>query len=88
MTTSYDVGDKAVDPTTVTFMWRTPAGTETSYVYGVASEVARDAVGVYRFTAPIIAARGPHACRVKSTGAAVAAAEIVVTARRSEFTTP
>ena len=101
MTTTFDVGDQPTftatfkltaddtlaDPSTVTFMWRTPAGTETSYAYGSAGEVAKTSTGVFTFTPPVIAARGPHVCRVKSTGL-VAADELVVTARRSEFTTP
>ena len=39
--------DQLADPTTVTFIVRTPAGVETSYVYGVAPEVIKSAIGRY-----------------------------------------
>lgn len=44
-----DSGD-LVDPTTVTFKLRAPgATTSVDFVYGVAPEVVRDSIGVYRF---------------------------------------
>jgi hypothetical protein len=98
---AYDIGDSPVftvtfrnisevvtDPTTVTFMWRVPAGTETSYVYGVASEVAKTSTGVYTFTPPTIAVSGQHSIRAKGVGAIVAAVDATVGVRLSGFTTP
>lgn len=43
-------------PTTITFKARTPAGVDTSYVYGVASEVIQYAVGVYALTVTVTSA--------------------------------
>lgn len=76
-----------VDPTTVTFLFRTSAGVETSYVYGVATEVTKTATGIYEFVAPTYAAAGAHWIRVKSTGT-VAATEVGVGVTGSKFTTP
>jgi hypothetical protein len=76
-----------VDPATVTFMFRTSAGVETSYVFGTDAEVTKSAVGVYEFVAPTYAAAGAHYIRVKSTGT-VAASELGVGVRGSAFTTP
>lgn len=79
--------DTAIDPSTVTFMWRDSAGTETSYVYGTATEVAKTSTGIYTFTPPTIAMVGPHTARVKSTTPNTAG-ELVCAVRRSKFATP
>ena len=79
--------DTVVDPSTVTFLWRTAVGVETSYVYGTDTEVAKTSTGVYTFSPPVIAAQGKHVCRVKSTTPNTAA-ELAVAVRRSQFTTP
>lgn len=34
-----------VDPSTVTFVWRSPDGTETTYVYGTNANVVRSSAG-------------------------------------------
>lgn len=97
---TYDIGDRPrftatfrneadalTDPSTVTFMWRTAAGTETSYVYGTNGEVVRSSLGVFVFTPPTITVAGAHTCRVKSTSITTAA-ELAVGVRASKFTTP
>jgi len=81
------VGDAVTDPSTVTFIWRTSAGVESSYVYGAAAEVAKSSTGVFTFTPAAVAAHGKHVCRVKSTSP-TAAAELAVAVRASSFTTP
>ncbi len=75
------------DPSTVTFLWRTSAGVESSYVYGTATEVAKTSTGIYTFTAPTYAVVGPHQVRVKSTGPATAD-ELAIGVQRTRFTTP
>lgn len=75
------------DPDTVTFVWRTSAGVETSYVYGTAAEVTKSSTGVYVFAAPTVTAQGKHVCRAKGTGL-TAAGERAVAVRRSSFATP
>ena len=101
MATTFDVGDKPVftatfkdtadtltDPSAVSFLWRTPAGTETDYIYQTDSEVTRSSVGVFVFNAPTIAATGPHYCRAKGTAGLIAAAELGIGVRSTKFTTP
>jgi hypothetical protein len=100
MADTFDVGDKPVftatfkntaealtDPSTVIFIWRTPAGVETSYTYGVDSQVTKTSTGVYAFAAPTVAASGRHWCRAKGTAGLIAAAEYPIQARISAFTT-
>ena len=72
-TYDYDIGDRAkiytstpfydvdnavdVDPTTVTFTVKTPAGVSTDYVYGVDAAVKREATGDYYMEINITAAK-------------------------------
>lgn len=58
-----------VDPTTVTWIIRTPAGIETSYVYGVASQVTKTTTGTYVGTIQVLG-EGIHTSRWNGTGAA------------------
>ena len=101
MSTTFDVGDKPVftatfkdpadtltDPTTVVFLWRTPAGTETDYIYLTDSEVTRSSVGVFVFNAPTITVAGSHYCRAKATAGLIAAAELGIGVSASKFTNP
>ena len=81
-----DVGSP-VDPSTVTFLWRTSAGVETDYVYGTDTEVTKVSTGVYEFVAPVYGVTGPHQVRVKSTGPATAT-ELAIGVQRSRFATP
>jgi hypothetical protein len=83
----YNDSGTLTDPSTVTFLWRTAAGVETSYVYGTATEVTKLSTGVYQFVAPAYAAQGKHVVRVKSTGL-IAANELAIGVQRSSFTTP
>jgi hypothetical protein len=98
MATTYDIGDRpiftavfkdvadvATDPTVVRFKYQTPAGTSTTYTYGVDGEVVRTATGTYTFQPPTFAAMGAHYVRAEGTGAVVAASEQGVDVRRSQF---
>ena len=82
-----DTAVTLVDPTTITFLFRTAAGVETSYVYGTAPEVTKTSTGIYVFVAPAYAASGAHYIRVKSTGT-IAATEMGVSVQGSKFATP
>lgn len=82
-----DNSDALTDPATVTFLWRTATGVETSYAYNVATEVARSSLGVYTFTPPTIAASGKHVCRVRSTSVTTAG-ELAIEVRRTAFAAP
>lgn len=42
-----NAAETPTDPTTVTFYFKTPAGEETSYVYGTDVELVRDSAGVF-----------------------------------------
>jgi hypothetical protein len=81
-----DDADALVDPATVTFQLRTPAGAETSYTYA-AGQVTKVSTGVFKFTAPAFTTAGQHVVRVKSTTPATAR-ESTVTVSRSAFDTP
>ena len=63
-----------VDPAAVTFRFKTPAGTITSYVHGVDAQVVKDAVGTYR-TDVNAAAEGEWHYRWEGSGANQAAAD-------------
>lgn len=85
--TIYDDDGDLVDPSTVTFKVRTPAGVETSYVVGADSQATRVSVGVFRFVAPAYAASGRHVVRVVATSPAVAL-EQTFDVSRSAFVDP
>ena len=76
------------DPDDVTFVWRTPAGVETSYTYGDDAQVTKTATGVYEFESPTVTVAGQHVCRVKSVDGFATATETAVSVRASKFTTP
>lgn len=42
-----NAADVETDPTTVTFYFKAPSGTETTYIYGTDVEVVRDSAGVF-----------------------------------------
>ena len=84
--TKYDDGDRVrmtatftdidsvnVDPSTVTFQIRDPAGTVVSYTYGTDAEVVKDAVGVYHVVYDLDTP-GEWVYRFSSTGTGKAAA--------------
>lgn len=51
-----DVDRVISDPTTVRFLVKKPSGIESTYTFGVDSEVVREKVGVYHFDLPFDAA--------------------------------
>jgi hypothetical protein len=85
LSVTFAVGGVATDPTTVTFKIKIPAGTITTYVYGVDSQLAKDSTGVYHVDWTT-AAEGIHAWRMAGTGACVAADEQLFAVRDSRFT--
>lgn len=75
------------DPTTVTLKLRTPAGTETSHVYGTDANVIRDGLGQYRYDLTLTAA-GTYRYRWVGTGAVIAAEESTIVSEASGFSAP
>ena len=73
-----------VDPTNVYFQVKNPAGTITTYHYGVDPEIARLSVGTYTATINITD-DGIWYQRWYSTGTGMAAAESRIDAKPSEF---
>ncbi len=84
---TYDLGDlvrvtgtfknaagAAIDPGTVAFKLRAPAGTVTSYVYGADSALVRDALGAFHVDVSAVASGTWH-YRWESTGTGQAAEE-------------
>ena len=67
-----DSVDVATDPTAVVFEMREPDGTDTTFTFGVDSEVTNPSVGTFLLTFAITKA-GRHFSRVKGTGAVAAA---------------
>lgn len=76
-----------VDPTTVIWKWRTPSGVETTYTYGVDSEVTKTGTGEYVGTITILE-YGTHASKWKGTGAAVGADEEWLKGQKSLLDAP
>ena len=97
MTTTYDYGDQvrvtctftnlagsAADPTGITFKWRTPAGTTSSYVYGTDAELVKSATGIY-YVDLTLNVEGTWYYRFEGTGALVAADEGHLLVKDSAF---
>lgn len=92
----YDVGDVVrctgtfatsgtnVDPSTVKFKFKTPAGTITTYTYGTDAQLVKSATGIYYVDVPA-ASSGGWAYRFESTGAGKAAAEGRFEVSHSQF---
>lgn len=74
LSATFEVSDTPTDPTAVTFKVRVPAGTITTYVYGVDAQLVKASTGVY-YVDYTPAAEGIHAWRMAGTGACVGAAE-------------
>jgi hypothetical protein len=72
--TFYNSSGAVADPTGVTFKFRTPAGTVTTYTYGVDSELVKDATGQYHVLITASLA-GIYQWRFAGTGAVIAAIE-------------
>ena len=76
-----------VDPTTVTWIVRTPGGVETSYVYGTDAEVTKTGTGIYVGTIRV-EEFGLYASHWNGTGAVVAADEEHFRGQRSSLDAP
>ncbi|GMV19480.1 MAG: hypothetical protein AMXMBFR56_77040 [Polyangiaceae bacterium] len=83
----YNSSAQAADPTTVTLLLKTPAGVETSHVFGVDGNVVKTATGAYHYDLTLTEA-GIYAWRWVGTGAVVCAEEGTIPVRRSRFTNP
>ena len=94
---SYDKGDlvrcsasftdsdgTALDPTTVTGKYKTPAGVTTTYVYDTDAELVKDSTGNYHFDVNANAA-GQWFYRFESTGTGQAAEEAAFTVEAGDF---
>lgn len=96
----YDIGDQltvgytfrnssgvAADPTTVELKLLTPAGVETSHVYGIDANVIKGSVGAYHYDLTLTES-GLYTWRWIGTGAIVCADEGTIAVRASRFTNP
>lgn len=73
------------DPSGVLFKFQNPAGTETTYTYGVDGALVKDSTGIYHVDLSVTT-KGVWAYRWESTGAAQSANEGEFYVRKSEFT--
>jgi len=93
----YDVGDKVrtqgtfqdllevdTDPSTITFKFKDPASTITTYIYGTDAELVKSATGVY-YVDLILSQEGEYHYRFEGTGSIHAADEVTFRAQQSEF---
>ena len=78
---TFEVNSVLIDPTTIVFKYKNPAGTITAWTYGVDGQVVKDGVGTYRADINVNAG-GTWYFRWTGTGAAQGAAQdsFVVTA--------
>lgn len=76
--------DALVDPATVRFKFETPAGVETTYVYGTDAQLVKESTGVYYVELNANAA-GRWTYRFESTGGFQTAGEESFTVRASVF---
>lgn len=53
ISSTFTSGGTLTDPTTLTFTYRTPAGVETTWVYGTNPEIVRSSLGVYTLELPL-----------------------------------
>jgi hypothetical protein len=81
----FRVDGTLTDPTTVTFKFKNPAGTVTTWVYGVGAEVKKSATGSYWAVVPLDSA-GSWYHRWEGTGTAKGAKERLVQVQPSKFT--
>ena len=70
-----DIGGSAVDPGTVTFAYKDPAGAVTDLVYGTDAAVVRDSAGHYHVDLTALTNAGEYWYRWHSTGNGQAAEE-------------
>jgi len=71
---TFAVNDTPTDPTVLTFSFKTPAGTTTTYTYGTDAALVRDSAGAFHVDVPVDA-EGVWHYRFAGTGAATAAEE-------------
>lgn len=69
-TAAFTVGGVATDPTTITAKTKDPAGTVTTYVYGVAPELTKVSVGNYKLTLSSVTVAGQWSYQFVGTGTA------------------
>lgn len=62
-----DQNHALADPTTVTAEFNNPAGTKTTYVYGVDAQLVRESIGVYHYDIDLSSPRVWH-YRIEGTG--------------------
>lgn len=79
-----DISGSPVDPTTVTAIWKDPAGVETTLVYGVGNTIVKDSIGVYHFYI-LINQTGTYFYRWVGTGTNQVAEENHFTVRTSNL---
>lgn len=79
-----DLASQPVDPSSVVFKFKTPAGVVTSYTYGVGGQVVREATGQYRVDVSVGAA-GSWYYRFEATGTYQAAQEASFTVTQGAF---
>ena len=98
MAGSYDIGDSIrcsvefkarstgtlTDPSVVTFKFKNPAGTETTYVYGTDAELVKDSTGMYHVDLDI-SSPGIYFYRFVGSGTVKAASESKFTVKASQF---
>jgi hypothetical protein len=70
----FDENDVLTDPTVITFEFKTPSGTSTTYTYGVDAQLVKIAVGKYQVILTA-SASGIWSWRFAATGTIVAALE-------------
>ena len=71
---TFEAAGLRTDPTTVVFKFKGPAGTITTWTFGVDGQLVKDAVGVYRGDIDVTAG-GTWSFRWEGTGAAQGAAQ-------------
>jgi hypothetical protein len=69
-----DEDDVVADPTSVFFVFMTPSGVQTTYIYGVDGELVKDSTGNYHVDVSADV-EGQYHYRFYSTGTGQAAAE-------------
>lgn len=83
-TATFSVSGTNTDPSAVTFKYKAPSGTITTYVYGTDAQLVKSAVGIY-YVDVTVSAPGSYAYRFSSTGTGRAAAEGRFEASHSQF---
>ena len=77
-----DINDLAVDPSAVTFTWKTPGASVTTYTYGVDAQLVKSSTGIY-YVDLALNASGKWSYRFAGTGPGAASAENQLNVRES-----